>query len=76
MGGVAVKPPRGTTPVGPISSEDAERAGQVRFESETRQAYRPYRGREVLCRLSYKITPFRPELDRVRVELIGIEELE
>jgi hypothetical protein len=45
-----------------------------RIETSEDRVYRRARGREILCRLTYEVTPFRDGL--FRWFLIGIEELE
>jgi len=46
----------------------------LRLETSESRVYRRTRGREILCRLTYEVTPFRDGL--FRWFLIGIEELE
>jgi hypothetical protein len=45
-----------------------------RIETGEDRVYRPARNREILCRLTYEITPFRDGLSRWF--LLRIEELE
>ena len=45
-----------------------------RIETSEGRVYRRARGREILCRLTYEVTPFREGL--FRWFLIGIQELE
>jgi hypothetical protein len=46
----------------------------LRIETSEGRVYRHARGREILCRLTYEVTPFREGL--FRWFLIGIQELE
>ena len=46
----------------------------LRIETSEGKVYRRFRGREIFCRLTYEVTPFRDGL--FRWFLIGIEELE
>ena len=46
----------------------------LRIETSEGKVYRRARGREILCRLAYEVTPFRDGL--FRWFLIGIEEPE
>jgi len=45
-----------------------------KIETSEGRVYRPARGRDILCRLTYEVTPFRDGLSRSF--LLGIEELE
>jgi hypothetical protein len=45
-----------------------------RIETSEAKVYRRARGRDILCRLTYEVTPFRDGL--FRWFLMGIEELE
>jgi len=45
-----------------------------RIETSEGRVYRIARGRDILCRLTYEVTPFRDGLSRWF--LLGIEELE
>jgi len=45
-----------------------------RIETSEGKVYRRARGRDILCRLTYEVTPFRDGL--FRWFLVGIEELE
>jgi hypothetical protein len=45
-----------------------------RIETSEARVYRAARNREILCRLTYEVTPFRDGL--YRWFLLGIEELE
>jgi len=45
-----------------------------RIETSEGKVYRRARGRDILCRLTYEVTPFRDDL--FRWFLMGIEELE
>ena len=45
-----------------------------RTETSEDRVYRPARNREILCRLTYEVTPFRDGLSRWF--LLRIEELE
>ncbi len=45
-----------------------------RVETNEAKVYRPARGKDILCRLTYEVIPFRDDLSRWF--LLGIEELE
>ena len=51
-----------------------EESMNSRIETSEGRVYRRARGREILCRLTYEVTPFREGL--LRWFLVRIEELE